>query len=74
MKRIKSKKVWILLLVFGTVFALGAISVFVLSLCGIKVFSTVSAGGFFSDLFFLISALILSALIVTVSLFLRPED
>lgn len=74
MKRIKTRKIWLLLFVFGSVFAVGAICVFVLSLLGIRVFSTVSTGGFLNDLFFLISTLVLSALIIAVSLFLRPES
>lgn len=69
---IKSKKLWITFLVFGTVFALAAFAVFALSLCGIRVFDTGNTGDFLNDLFFLISALVLSCIIILVSIHLKP--
>lgn len=72
MKIIKSKKLWVSLLVFGSVFALAAVAVFVLSLFGIRVFATASAELFLWDLLFLVSALVLSSVIIIVSIHLKP--
>ncbi len=72
MKTVKSKKLCIPLLVFGTVFAVAAIAIFVMSLLGIRVFDTDSAETFIWDLLFLVSALVLSSLIILVSIFLKP--
>lgn len=70
----KGKKLWIALFVFGTVFAVAAIAVFVLSLFGIRVLSTGNTLTFFWDLLFLVSALVLSSVIIIVSIHLRPKN
>lgn len=72
MKTIKSRRLWISLLVFGAVFAVAAIAIFIMSLFGIRVFATASAELFIWDLLFLVSALVLSSVIIIVSIHLRP--
>ena len=72
LKKIKSKKLWIALTVTGIVFAVAAVAVFVISLCGVRVFNTGDTGTFLQDLFFLFSALVLSSVIIIVSLYLKP--
>ena len=72
LKLIKSKKLWISLLVFGAVFAVAAVAVFIMSLFGVRVFASASTAMFVWDLLFLISALVLSSVIIIVSIHLKP--
>ena len=72
MKKIKSKRLWMPLLVFGVVFAIAAVAVFVLGLFGVRVFDTQNTGSFIRDLSFLVSALVLSSVIIIVSIYLKP--
>ncbi len=72
LKMTKSKKLWVSLMVFGAVFAIAAIAIFVLSVFGIRVFATGSAEVFLWDLMFLVSALVLSSVIIIVSIHLKP--
>lgn len=69
----KNKKLWILLMVFATVFAVAALAIFIMALFGIRVFSTGSPTLMFSDILFLVSALVLSSVIVTVSIYLSRK-
>ena len=69
---IKSKKLWLSLVVFGAVFALAAVLIFVMSLFGIRVFSTGDTGLLVWDVMFLLSALVLSSVIIIVSIHLKP--
>lgn len=72
MRKIKSKRLWIPLLVFGVVFALAAVAIFTLNLFGVRVFDTQDTGDFIRDIFFLVSALVLSSVIIIVSIYLKP--
>ncbi len=55
---------------FGAVFAFAAILVFVLSLFDIRIFTAASTSVLFWDVIFLLSALVLSSVIITVSIYL----
>ena len=71
-KKIISSKLWMPLMVFGIVFAVAALAVFVLGLMGIRVFDTQTTGSFIRDVSFLASALVLSSVIIIVSICLKP--
>ncbi|MBP3333293.1 MAG: hypothetical protein IKM18_10130 [Clostridia bacterium] len=66
----KNKNLWISLMVFATVFALAALAIFIMALFGIRVFSTGSPSVMLSDVLFLVSALVLSSVIITISIYL----
>ena len=70
----KNRKIWVSLIVFATVFATVALAIFVLSLFDIRVFSTNSTTGLLTDVFFLISSLVLSSVIITVSIYLSRKQ
>jgi len=67
---LKNKKIWISLIVFATVFTAVAIAIFILALFDIRVFSTGSTSLMLSDIFFLVSSLVLSSVIITISIYL----